>query len=117
MAKTFAKIAKTFAGLQKINSDKKSMVKVNHNQSQRSKSTLVNVLVNDDVAVTSANDVAMMTSLGLTSAKGPGRVTARGSAWKRVKNPGGAWRRVKNPGGAWRRVERVRSRAEFSGGA
>ena len=87
------------------------MVKVNHNQSQRSKSTLVNglvnVLVNDDVAVTSANDVAMMTSLGLTSAIGPWRVTARGSAW----------RRVKNPSGAWRRVERVRSRAEFSGGA
>ena len=52
-------------------------------KSQRSKSTLVNglvnVLVNDDVAVTSANDVAMMTSLGLTSARGPWCVTARGS--------------------------------------
>ena len=76
-------------------------------QSQRSKSMLVNglvnVLVNDDVAVTSANDVAMMTSLGLTSARGPRRVTARGGAWRRVEDPGGAWRRM-------------RSCAEFSGG-
>ena len=71
----------------KVNSDKKSIVKVN----PQLKSTLVNVLVNDDVAVTSANDVAMMTSLGLTSARGPWRVTARGSAWRRVGNPGGAW--------------------------
>ena len=87
MAKTFAKIAKTFARLSttiiatrrrpvlilhleakyakidckneiytknwirstwtaKVNSDKKSTVKVNH----KSKSTLVNVLVNDDVS-------------------------------------------------------------------
>ena len=41
-----------------------------------------------------------MTSLGLTSAKGPWRVTARGGS-----------------SGAWRRVERVRSCAEFSGDA
>ena len=54
--------------MQKVNSGKKSTVKVNH----KSKSTLVNGLVNDDVAVTSANDVAMMTSLGLTSARGSG---------------------------------------------
>ena len=58
--------------MQKVNSGKKSTIKVN----RKSKSTLVNglfnVLVNDDVAVTSANDVAMMTSLGLTSARGSG---------------------------------------------
>ena len=53
----------------------------------------------DDVAVTSANDVAVMTSLGLTSARGTWRVTARGSAWGR-----GTWRRVEDPGGAWGRV-------------
>ena len=50
-------------------------------KSQRSKSTLVNGLVNDDVAVMSANDVAMMTSLGLTSAEEPWRVQAHGGAW------------------------------------
>ena len=143
MAKTFAKIAKTFARLSmtiittrrrpvlilhletkyaKIDCkneiyaknwvrstwtaksqllQKSQRSKSTTSQSQRSQSTLVNglvnVLVNDDVAVTSANDVAMMTSLGLTSARGHWRVTARGSVW--------------------RRVERVRSCAEFSGSA
>ena len=118
MTKTFAKIAKTFAGLSttiiatrrrpvlilhleakiycqneiyaknwvrstwtaKVNSDKKSTVKVNSKSKSTLVNGLVNVLVNDDVAVTSANDVAMMTSLGLTSVRGTWRVTTRGSA-------------------------------------
>ena len=121
MAKTFAKIAETFArllmtiiatrrrpvlilhleakyakidcknelGKEHLDCKKSTLAKSQRSkstvsQSQRSKSMLVNglvnVLVNDDVAVTSANDVAMMTSLGLTSARGPRRVTARGGA-------------------------------------
>ena len=72
--KSTRKTRKGAPGLQKVNSDKKSTL------SQRSKSTLVNGLVNDDVAVTSANDVAVMTSLGLTSVRGIWRVIARGRA-------------------------------------
>ena len=78
-------------------------------KSQRSKSTLVNglvnVLVNDDVAVTSANDVAMMTSLGLTSARGPWRVEARVGSRRCVEARGAReilcrifWRRVRARG-------------------
>ena len=70
--------------MQKVNSSKKSTVKVN----PKSKSTQVNGMVNvlstmtssDDVAVTSANDVAVTTSLWLTSAKGTWRVGARDGA-------------------------------------
>ena len=69
----------------KVNRKSKSTVKVN--AGQRS--------VNNDVAVTSANDVAMMTSLGLTSARGPWRVEARGAReilcrifWRRVRAHG-----------------------------
>ena len=70
--------------MQKVNSGKKSTVKVNRKSKSTMVNGLVNVLVNDEVAVMSANDVAMMTSLGLTSARGPWRVTAHGSAWRRV---------------------------------
>ena len=45
--------------------------------------------------------------LGLTSARGTWRVTARG----------GAWRRVEAHEGSWRRVERVSSCTESSSGA
>ena len=113
MAKTFAKIAKTFARLSMtIIATRRRPVLILHleakyakidckneiyaknwvrstwtakfnGQSQWSKSTLVNVLVNDDVAV--------MTSLGLTSARGTWCVTARDGAWGRVEDPGGAW--------------------------
>ena len=119
MAKTFAKIAKTFARLSMtIIATRRRPVLILHleakyakidckneiyaknwvrstwtansqrskstvSQSQWSKSTLVNVLVNDDVAV--------MTSLGLTSARGTWRVTTRDGAWGRVEDPGGAW--------------------------
>ena len=110
MAKTFAKIAKTFARLlmtiiatrrrpililhleakyAKIDYKNEIYVKnwvrstwtaksqlwqkVNGQVNRKSMSTVkVNVLVNDDVAVTSANDVAVMTSLGLTLARGTG---------------------------------------------
>ena len=66
--------------MQKVNSGKKSTVKVNRKSKSTMVNGLVNVLVNDEVAVMSANDVVMMTSLGLTSARGPWCVTARGGA-------------------------------------
>ena len=53
----------------------------------------------DDVAVTSANDVT------------------RADVSKRNLVRGSAWGRVEDPSGAWKCVERVRSCAEFSGGA
>ena len=51
--------------------------------------------------MTSANDVAVMTSLGLTSARGTWRVEAHGGTWRRVRScaefSGGAWRRMAAP--------------------
>ena len=81
------------------------MVKVN--VGQRS----ANVLVNDDVSRWRGSGVSKWRGgddvIRANVSKRYWRVTARG----------GVWRRVEDPGGAWRRVERVRSCAEFSGGA
>ena len=78
--KSMRKTGQEAPGLQKVNFDKKSTVKVN----PKSKSTLVNGLVNDDVAVTSADDMAVMTSPRAdVSRRKPGtckRVEARDSA-------------------------------------
>ena len=89
-------------------------------KSQRSKSTLSQsqlwstiwstswstMMSADDMAVTSANDVTVTWQwwrhLGLTSARGTWRVTARGCAWGLVTVRGGAWRILAVRGGAWR---------------
>ena len=73
----------------KVNSGKKSTVKVN-GQSQR--------LSTSWSTMTSANDVAVMTSPRADVSK---RNLARDSAWMRVGARDGAWRRVADPGGAW----------------
>ena len=154
MAKTFAKIAKTFARLwttiiatrrrtvfilhleakyakidckneiyaknwvrstwtAKVNSSKKSTVKVNpkskvNGQSQQWSTvwstSWLTMTSADDVAMTLANDVAMMTSPRADISK---RNLARDNAWGLVTACEGSW---------WR-VERMCSCAEFSGGA
>ena len=78
--KSTRKTGKEAPGLQKVNSDKKSTL------SQRSKSTLVNGLVNDDVAVMSADDMAVMMSPRADVSK---RNLARDSAWMRMTVCGG----------------------------
>ena len=62
------------------------------------------MMMSADWRVTSADDMAVMTS-------------PRADVNKRNLARGGAWRHVKDPGGAWRRVECVNSYAESSGGA
>ena len=120
MAKTFAKVAKTFARLlTTIIATRRRPILILHLEEKYAKMDCKNEIytknwvrstwiaksqlwqkVNgqsqcwsaswstmtsaDDVAVASANDVAMMTSLGLTSARGTG-------AWQRVGARDGAW--------------------------
>ena len=75
-------------------------------QSQRSKSTLVNglvnVLVNDDISRWRGSDVSKWRGNDdVTRADVSKRNLARDSVWKRVGARDGAWRRVEDPGGAW----------------
>ena len=69
------------------------------------------MMMSVDWWVTSADDVAVMTSPRADVSK---RNLARDNAWMRVGARDGAWRRVKDPGGTWRRVS---SCTESSGGA
>ena len=133
MAKTFAKIAKTFAGLSMtIIATRRRPVLILHLEakyakidckneiyaknwvrstwtakSQRSKSTVSQSQrwSTSWSTMMSANDVAVMTSLVLTSARGTWHVIARGGAWRILAARGAReilcrifWRRVRARG-------------------